>query len=121
MVLVSGTTFNVTGSYTYAEEGSYPVTVHINSTDGSGSATATNTTVTVSDATLTANAVANPLVATEGTSTGNQVLATFSDANPTAPISDFSGTINWGDGSPLQNFTSANYQPGGVGNPFNDR
>ena len=114
----TGTVFQVKDTHTYAEEGIYHVTMTINDLGGS-SLTLNNTIVNVGDATLTASALANPLPSTEGISTGSQVLATFSDGNPKAPISDFSGTILWGDGSST-NFASASVtQPGGIGNPFN--
>src|SRR5262249_49605675 len=43
---------------------------------------------------------------TEGGSTGTQVVATFTDANPSAATGDYSGTIDWGDGHSTP-FTSA--------------
>jgi Ca2+-binding RTX toxin-like protein len=54
-------------------------------------------TVTVADAPLTATA-AN-IIATEGTSTGQVTVATFTDANPDATAADFTATISWGDGT----------------------
>ena len=36
-----------------------------------------------------------------GSSTGTQVLATFTDANPAAQLTDFTATVNWG-GAPLK-------------------
>ena len=45
------------------------------------------------------------------------VVATFNDANPMAPISDYTYvTINWGDGTPATAGTII--QPGGVGTTF---
>jgi RTX calcium-binding nonapeptide repeat (4 copies) len=41
--------------------------------------------------------------ATEGQSTGLATVATFTDANPNATASDFTATVNWGDGSPSDN------------------
>ena len=37
--------------------------------------------------------------ATEGASTGTVQVASFSDANPNATLSDYTATINWGDGT----------------------
>ena len=53
-------------------------------------------TATVADAPLSASAdniSAVPGVAFSGT------VATFTDADPSAPLSDYSVTIDWGDGS----------------------
>ena len=57
---------------------------------------------TVADAPLTAGTVTVG-GGVEGT-TPATLSATFSDANLGAPTSDFSGTINWGDGD-TTNFT----------------
>ena len=43
-------------------------------------------------------------------------VASFTDANPTAPLTDFTATIDWGDGTPMTAGTVT--QPGGVGTPF---
>jgi hypothetical protein len=55
-------------------------------------------TATVDDAALTAGP-AQLLSGVEG-STITGTVATFSDANPGASASDFSATVDWGDGSP---------------------
>jgi hypothetical protein len=39
------------------------------------------------------------ITATEGSTTGTIPIATFTDANPNATASDFTATIDWGDGS----------------------
>jgi hypothetical protein len=88
--------FTVTGSHTYAEEGSFTLKATITD-DGTGTAKATPTaTVTVADATLTAAGVT--VTPTEGVSF-NGVVATFTDANSSATASDFTATITWGDGA----------------------
>ena len=90
-----GGAFTVTGGHTYAEEGNYTITVTITDVDsGSNSATVTDS-ATVADAALTASCatVANSLQAFSGS------VASLVDANPTAPLSDFSATVNWGDSS----------------------
>ena len=89
-----------TKSTAYAEEGVKPVTVQI--TDA-GSATATaHSTATISDAALTASNVA--IAATEGAPVTSVLVATFTDADPAGTASDYSATINWGDGD-----TTASY------------
>ena len=93
----------VSGSHTYAEAGSYSATVRLNDVAGS-TATDGSNTITVADATLTAG-TATLTGGVEGM-TATTLSATFSDADLGAPTSDFSGTINWGDGTST-NFTSA--------------
>jgi hypothetical protein len=85
--------FQVSGSNTYAEEGSYTVSVTI--TDVGGSTTSTSGTATGTDAPLSASAV--PVAATEGAAfTG--AVASFTDGNPDSATSDFTAIITWGDG-----------------------
>jgi hypothetical protein len=102
--------FQVTGDHIYAEEGSYPVDVTV-TTRGSNPQTL-STTAQIADATLTAeHATFN---APENVSM-TQVVATFTDDNSAAALSEFSATIDWGDGS-----TSAGVitQSSGPGTPF---
>lgn len=95
--VVSGTggAFSVSGSHTYAEEGSYEATVQINDLDNSFNGATTTSTATIGDAALS-SACATPrttLQAFDGST------ATFTDANPEGTSSDFSATIEWGDGT----------------------
>ncbi|HET9719862.1 MAG TPA: hypothetical protein VFP55_07285 [Solirubrobacteraceae bacterium] len=95
---VSGSpgSFTVSGAHTYAEAGSYPVTVTVTGGDapttsasGSGTATAAEATITVSPGTI---------AATTGTPFSGQV-ASFTDADPLTPASDYTASIQWGDGA----------------------
>ena len=95
-VVATGNGFAVTGTHTYADEGSYLASVAI--TDKGGSTANASTTVTVNDAALTAAAAA-PLTGTEGAALTGVTVATFSDANPNATVNDFTAMITWGDGS----------------------
>ena len=88
--------FIVSGGHTYAEEGSYPLGVTVTDT-ADPEILPLSGTVTVSDAPLLATAV--DVVATEGASTGQVAVATFTDANPDATVTDFTATIDWGDGT----------------------
>jgi len=111
-----GTAFVVKGSHTYADQGSHTVTVSI--TDAGGSTAPATSTATISDAGLTPSGT--PVIATEGISFSGQV-ASFTDANPTAPLSDFVGgtgaaSIDWGDGSTAS--SGAVSQPGAQGTWF---
>ena len=102
---------------TLPEEGTYQVAVSVVDTAGATPITTTGTsTATIADAPLTAGP-ATLLTSNTGVAlaTGT-VVGSFTDANPTAPISDFTATIDWGDGSP--NSIGTITQPGGVGTPF---
>jgi PKD repeat protein len=84
--------FTASGSHTYAEEGLYDITVKVD--DAGGSTTTAVTKATVADAALTATGFtfksANPV---------NGTVANFTDADPNGTVSDYTATINWGDGS----------------------
>ena len=112
---VSGSTggpFTVSGTHTYADEGTFTTTVVIQDTDkATNSATATGT-ATVADAALTPGAPVT-VTATEGSAFSGTV-GSFSDANPGATTADFTATINWGDGSP----PTAGVVSGPAGGPF---
>jgi hypothetical protein len=99
----SGSGFSVSGSHSYAEEGSYSIKVSV--TDVGGATASGTGTATVVDAALGANA--GPLTAIEGTGYSG-VLATFIDANPNATAADFTATITWGDGHTSAGTISAN-------------
>jgi hypothetical protein len=104
--------FTVSGlSHTYAEEGTYNTSVAID--DAGGSAATETGVTTVADAPLTAGTV-TVSGGIEGT-TAATLNATFSDADTGAPASDFSGTIDWGDGSAATTFTDGNVTPNGNG------
>jgi hypothetical protein len=90
----SAGSFTVTGGHTYAEKGSYTVHVTVQETDNAATGTSSDATATVGDAALTA---AGKGTLTSGAAFSGDV-ATFTDANTSAPLSDFSATINWGDG-----------------------
>ena len=92
----------MTAGHTYAEGGSYPVTV---TPSPSSWAAPVSGTATVADAPLTATFDATALAAVGSSFTiPTTQLATVVDANPDAPscgggACDVSATINWGDGS----------------------
>jgi hypothetical protein len=83
--------------HTYAEEGTYHGVVTI--FDGMGHNSApTPFTVKVADAPLSGSAAAALSGVAAGVPLALQVAA-FSDGNPNSTISDFSASINWGDGT----------------------
>ncbi len=103
--------FEVTGSHTYADEGTF--TVNINVTTSGGVTTAlTPGTATVIDAKLVGTS-GNEISGIEGTTTGTVLLGSFTDNNQGATAADFtsgggSTVVNWGDGSAPQTLTAAN-------------
>jgi hypothetical protein len=91
----SAGSFTVSAGNTYAEDGSYPVSVTVSDTHW-GSSSAASSTVNVADAGLSGTGVA--VTATEGAGTGIIPVATFTDlGGPEAPA-DYSASIDWGDG-----------------------
>ncbi len=91
---ISGTgSFTVNGSHTYAEEGSY--TISITASAGKGNSAHVTSSATVSDAPLTLTHVQprplkNLLAVLE---------ASFTDADPHGQVADYTATIDWGDGT----------------------
>ena len=93
--------YSVPGSHTYGEEGSFAITVTV-SASGASNATATSS-ASVADAALTANTptvVIHKLAVTLST--------VFSDADPNGTASDYTATINWGNGSSSTGTISTN-------------
>jgi RHS repeat-associated protein len=84
--------FDVIGTYTYAHTGTYSVHIVVNSVDGRSASA--DSTAQVSDIALTAAAVA----AAEGLPFSGSV-ASFTAARSGAKASDFTASIDWGDGS----------------------
>ena len=114
----TGTPFKVFGQHTYIEDGPTANPLQVTITDRGGAVSnTTGYTPTVLDAPLTATATA-VTTAVEGEPFSGQV-ASFTDANPAAPLSDFlpsNVTIHWGDGS--TSAATAITQPGGTGTAF---
>jgi hypothetical protein len=116
IVAVNSTTFAVVEAHTYAEESSAPdnhngaangkftvvVTVHHESAPD---AVAVTTTATVSDPSVTATG-GFTVTAVEGAGSTAQTLATFTDPGGAEATTDYSATVNWGDGTPADNSAS---------------
>ncbi len=93
---VSGPTggpFDVSGSHTYAEEGSYVVTTQINDPDFPANTATVTSSATVADAAL-GSTCATPAVSSTSF-TGS--VASLTDADPNGTVSDYTATISWGD------------------------
>jgi PKD repeat protein len=85
-------------THTYAEEGTYTVTVKV--TDFVSMSDSKTFTVNVSDAALTGSSAATATGGVEGVTAATLSNATFTDANTGAPSTDFTVTAaNWGDSS----------------------
>ncbi len=115
--------FTITDGHVYAEEGTYQILISVN--DDGGASTIIHAEATIADAPLTA-VTPQPVVSTTespiypvpefGTPIFTGPVGSFTDANPTAPLSDFKVTIDWGDGTP--NSAGTVSQPGVLGTPF---
>ncbi|HEX4794584.1 MAG TPA: hypothetical protein VH370_12365 [Humisphaera sp.] len=96
-------TFHVEGSHTYVTGSAAPWAVNVSITDRAGRAVndpSNSTATTVSSANildLPISASGKSLTGFEGRVLSNTV-ASFTDANLLAPASDFTASINWGDG-----------------------
>ena len=108
------------------EEGTYQIAVAVTNSAGTTPITATGaSTATIADAPLTASPTQPTVSTTEASSFPVPVfgsplfigrVASFTDADPTAPLSDFTATIDWGDGTPST--AGIVSQPGGVNTAF---
>ena len=85
----------IKSSHTYVEDGTYAVRVTIK--DNGGATATADDTIKVNDAALTASN-GPAFNAQQNQSSGNVVTATFTDANPNKDKTDFTATIDWGDG-----------------------
>jgi Bacterial Ig-like domain (group 1) len=97
-----GGDFTVTGTHTYAEEGTYPVTVTITDLDNASNTATTRSTATVADAALAAACI-SPLTVSPQSFAGG--TATFTDADPNGIVTDYTSTIDWGDASAVSSGT----------------
>jgi hypothetical protein len=102
--------FTAVAGHTWAEEGTYNVTLTL--TDSSTGRTATTTTpITIADAPLIGNAV--PINGKVGEALLDALVATFTDTNPNGTLSDFSGQVTWADDNGQSHSTPAVIVPAG--------
>jgi hypothetical protein len=112
IVALGGGKFAVLATHTYAESGSYALSLKV--LDDGGATIAGSLTISVADAALGNLSVQNPH-ATAGHSTGTFTVATFHDNNLLEPTSDFTAVIHWGDGT-SSTLTSSDFASQGNGN-----
>jgi hypothetical protein len=108
----NGGGFDVVGSHVYGHFGVYNIGVSIQ--DDGGAMGGAVGTIEVADAPLLGSG--QSFTASPTGSTGNVLVATFSDAGNLAPPSSYSASINWGDGTTSSGTVT---QPGGTGALFN--
>src|SRR5262249_873879 len=102
-------TWVVVGSGTYAEEGLYSVSVTV--TDADGSSVSTNhVRFNVAAAPPTDVTVPRTIDTIEESPLTNVLLATYTDGNPFATLSDFTATVDWG--GPLDGNPTVSVRPG---------
>ena len=111
-----GGAFHVTGTHTYAEEGSNPVTVTVQDKDTTNVTSTARSSANVADAALHATPRQNsattdsppvPLLLWPNPP-GSGVLATFTDDDPAGTLADYSATIHWGDGTDTSGTVTTN-------------
>lgn len=100
--------FHVVGSHTYAAPGSFPVAVDVSGKGGVGATGSSSASVSGAPIFV----LASPLVVTQGTSLSSATpVAAFTILNPSATVSRFTATVDWGDGTSSNGtiFTAASF------------
>jgi hypothetical protein len=95
-VQATGGNYSVSGSHTYADEGSFPVSVTITESGVSQPSSLGSNTATVTEGDKLTGQVPAKLTTSKGQAFSGTV-ATFTDSYAVSPAKDFTATINWGD------------------------
>ena len=112
--LPPGTDFLVDGGHDYAMTGSYSVRITVLDTLSGSSTTATSQVTVIPEA---LSAKPYPAVAAvAGVNSGAVTLGEFSDDNDNTQAGEYSGTIDWGDGTPAdpETFSVTDFPEGQV-------
>jgi hypothetical protein len=96
-VVGSNGSFSVQGNHTYADEGDFLATVNITRTTDNATAAPSGSIAVAETDLLTPTA--KKIGGQPGVLINNVVLATFADNNTANLASDFTATIDWGDGT----------------------
>jgi PKD repeat protein len=92
--------YSVTGSYIYAEEGRYRVTVDVTDKGGSSLTGIGKTIVQVADAALSSTAAnLTPPAVVEGQPLSKATVFHFTDADPAGTAGDYTAVVTLGDGN----------------------
>jgi photosystem II stability/assembly factor-like uncharacterized protein len=105
---VSGNSVLVSGAHTFEAAGDYDVTVYVTGPDGQ---TNCITTTSVRVSALLISPSPQTINATEGTAYSNSV-ASFTVNDPAAQASDFTASVDWGDGTTTTGTVAANSSSG---------
>lgn len=92
----SNGTFAVSSNHTFAEQGTYTLFVTITH-DDSPPITVTSSAIASDPAVVATGGFS--LTAAQGSDSGSQTVATFTDPGGAEAVGDYSATIDWGDGS----------------------
>jgi Ca2+-binding RTX toxin-like protein len=105
-ISLNGSTFEVRGTYTYAEEsaadhgGSNPYQITVTIHHRTSTPQSVTSTATVSEAALVG--AGQDITPVEGIDTGSVLIATFTDKGGPEAVADYSADIDWGDGTGLK-------------------
>jgi FG-GAP-like repeat len=94
----TGSSYDISGAHTYAQSGSYQIQITVTRFDGPKATASGSATVTF---TPFVPAIKANLSAFQNVTTGTVDLVAFDLKGPAAPASDYSATIDWGDGAPI--------------------
>lgn len=115
-IALAAGTFSVTGSHTYVEESasehanSNPYTITVTIDHDATTPQVVTSSAHVSDPSVVASSAGTPVSIRAGGNTGALTLATFTDPGGPEATTDYSATINWGDGSTTAGTISASGQ-----------
>ena len=96
-IVGSNGSFTVDGGHTYADEGSFSAIATVTRTSDNATVVASGGVAVAEDDVLSGQGTT--ISGNPGQVLSNVVVATFSDTDTIAPASDFSATIDWGDGT----------------------
>src|SRR5262249_1895716 len=96
--------FTVTGNHTYNDESNASASVTLTRTSDNVSGIASGSVSVAENDALTGHS-APQVNATTGVAFNSVVVGTFTDTDTVTPPSDFTATIDWGDGTPTSGGT----------------
>jgi len=97
IVPLGGDAYDVRGTHTYTEEGTYTVTIAVTDPAGNAPGAPITTTANVIDPSVVPSG-AYSITVDEGTPVTGQTVAAFTNPGGPETLADYVVTINWGDG-----------------------